>query len=163
MLVVQHANHYRPLDPDQSAIGHRRSGCDAQRLSCKAAFTEKVAGAENSDNGFFTLFGCNSEFDLAVPDVKDGIRGLALPENLALRTVLYRSVAAGDSRKNCFPIDRQDFLSFQRSLPMESSVACRAHSKLAAGIKAASRTLLLSWHFASKHEGLYVQLRTLHL
>ena len=161
MLLVEHANHYRPLDPDQSAIGHRRSGCDAQRLSCKAAFTEKVAGAENSDNGFFTLFGCNSEFDLAVPDVKDGIRGLALPENLALRTVLYRSVAAGDSRKNCFPIDRQDFLSFQRS-PQWNPLSMAAPIPSS---KYVSQPVLGAVHFprhlASNYDHAYVQFRTL--
>src|ERR1017187_5651714 len=129
MLLVEHASHYRPLDPDQSAIGHRDSRCDAQRLSCEAAFTEKVTGAEYSNDGFLTLFGCNSQLDLALPDVEDGICRLALPEDFTLRTVLHSSVAASDFFEDCFPIDRQDFLSFQCVPPMKSIVACGAHSK----------------------------------
>ena len=125
MLLVEHASHYRPLDPDQSAVGHRGSRCDAQRLTCEAAFTEKVTGVEHSDNGFLTLFGCNSHLDLALPEVEDGICGLALPEDFTLRTILYSSVAASDFSEDCFPINRQDFLSFQSSPPMESTVAWR--------------------------------------
>ena len=136
MLLVEHASHYRPLDLDQSAIGHRDSRCDAQRLSCEAAFTEKVTGAEYSNDGFLTLFGCNSQLDLALPDVEDGICRLALPEDFTLRTVLHSSVAASDFFEDCFPIDRQDFLSFQCSSPMESTAACRAHFKPEAVTKA---------------------------
>src|ERR1039458_8099196 len=129
MLLVEHASHYRLLDPDQSAVGHRDSRCDAQWLSCEAAFAEKVTGAEHSDNGFLTMFGCNRQLHLASPDVEDGICGLALPEDFTLRTVLHGSVAASDFREDCFPIDRQDFLSFQSVPPMKSIVACGAHSK----------------------------------
>src|ERR1700676_4049363 len=129
MLLAEHARHYRPLDSDQSAIGHRGSGCDAQRLPCQAAFPEKVTGAKHSDNSFLTLFGCDSQLYFAFPEVKDGIRRLPLPEDFSFCTILDSSVTAGDFGEDRFPIDRQNLLSFHSSTPMECMVACRAHFK----------------------------------
>ena len=47
MLLVEHASHQQSLDPDQSAVGHCGSRCDAEWLPCEAAFTEKVTRAEH--------------------------------------------------------------------------------------------------------------------
>src|ERR1700731_4105910 len=100
MLLVEHASHYRPLDADQYAIGHRGGRGNAQRLPCKTAFTQKVAGTEYGDNRFLTLLGYNRQLDLAFSDVEHGIRRLALRKYFTLRPVFHGGVAACDSCKD---------------------------------------------------------------
>jgi hypothetical protein len=134
MLLVEHASHYRPLDPDQSAVGHRGGRGDAQRLPRKAAFTQKVAGTEYGDNRFLTLLGYNRQLDLAFSYVEDGIRRLTLRKYFTLRAVFHSGVAAFDSCEDSFPIYRQDFLLLQCNLPTECTVACRTHTKVEAVI-----------------------------
>ena len=106
MLFVKHANHGGPLYSDQSAVGHCHSRGDAQRLSCEASFAEKVTGGEHGDNGFLPLLGCNGQLYLALPEVVDRIRRLALPEDIALGAELHCRVAPGNFREDGFPIDR---------------------------------------------------------
>lgn len=105
MLLVEHANHGRPINSDQSAVRHRHSRSNAQRLPCEAALTEKITGGEHGDNGFLPLFGCNCQLYLALPEIVDRIRRLALPEDIALRAVLHCRIAAGNFREDGFPID----------------------------------------------------------
>jgi hypothetical protein len=78
MLLVEHASHYRALDPDQCAVGHRGGRGDAQRLPRKAAFTQKIADTEYGDYRFLTLLGYDRQLDLAFSYVEHGIRTLAL-------------------------------------------------------------------------------------
>src|ERR1700732_3898857 len=129
-LLVEHASHYRPLDPDQGAVGHRGGRGNAQRLPRKTALTQKVPGTEYGDNRFLTLLGYDRQLDLAFSYVEHGIRTLALRKYFTLRAVFHGGVAARDSCEDGFPIDSQDFLLFQRDLPRECIVACRAAARL---------------------------------
>ena len=71
MLVVEDADHFGFFD-DQGGGGRDGSGgADPNGLAGEAAFAEKIAGAQDSDDGFFAGFVDDGEPDAAFLDVHD--------------------------------------------------------------------------------------------
>ena len=60
-------------------------------MAIQACFAKKLTRSEDCNDGFLALLGNNSEFYLALPDVKNSIRDLPLREyNLILAIFAYR-------------------------------------------------------------------------
>src|ERR1035441_9714662 len=119
-LLVQHARYQRLRNPDQIAICHRGSRCDAQLLTCQASLAEEVTVAQDGDDRFLALVGCHRELHLALSDVEHGIRRLSLAEDIAVRAVFNVGFPAGESSEEGFPIDRLVFLICRNNLRLAS-------------------------------------------
>jgi hypothetical protein len=66
------------LQPHNLAFGHCLGCRHAPRLSGQTTFAAEFIRTHDCDDGFLPLLGKDSNFDLAVADVKDGIRGISL-------------------------------------------------------------------------------------
>ena len=97
VLLVKHMLHQRLLDPEETAICDRYSGCHAQHLACKASLAEEVARAQCGDNRFFVLFGNNRELHLALSNIEYGLRGLSLIEDASTGSIFNNVYPATDS------------------------------------------------------------------
>lgn len=69
------------LQPHNLAFGHCLGCRHAPRLSGQTTFAAEFIRPHDCDDGFLPLLGKDSNFDLAVADVKDGIRGISLRED----------------------------------------------------------------------------------
>src|SRR5277367_1034323 len=70
-------------------------------MAVHAAFAEEMSGLQDRDDGFLTLFGQDSELDLAFLNVKNGLRDIALFEDfLVLVKVEYRFPIADFGEKD---------------------------------------------------------------
>ena len=63
------------------AFGHCLGCRHAPRLSGQTTFAAEFIRPHDCDDGFLPLLGKDNNFDLAVADVKDGIRGISLRED----------------------------------------------------------------------------------
>ena len=63
------------------AIRYCRRRRQPLRLPEQASFTEKFFGPQKCDNGFLSFLGDDGDFDLALLDIEDGVRIIALSEN----------------------------------------------------------------------------------
>jgi hypothetical protein len=78
---MEHANDGSFLEPHDLAFHHRRDRRHAQRLPRQASLAAEIAGSKDRNDCFFPLFGNNGDFDLALLDVENSVRHLALRED----------------------------------------------------------------------------------
>src|SRR5271166_2662653 len=100
------------LQPHDLAFRHCRGCRWAPQLPGQASFAAEFVRSQDCDDGFFALLGNNGDFDLAIPDIENCIRGAALYEE---RVVLFifddGSAAVFGAQKN-FRIERRLSLAF---------------------------------------------------
>ena len=87
VLFVEHAHHQQLFDLVKSTIGQRASRGHAQRPTGEASLAEELTGAQNGDDRFLALLGCDRVFHLALLDIPHGIRGVSLHIDRAVRAV----------------------------------------------------------------------------
>src|ERR1700687_2946138 len=92
------------------AIGHCGCGAQAERLPCKATFSEEIALVQNTDCGFLPDLRHNGESYLSFLDVKNSIGRVALNKNLLVLANGGDCPAAVYGRKECLGIEFAAFL-----------------------------------------------------
>jgi hypothetical protein len=114
-LFVEHANGGHFLQPREGAGGHGSAGRHALGLSGEATFAEEIAGAQHRDHRFPALCGDHGQFDLALANIKDRIRRIALGEDDFVRPVFGEGSSTthfgqeclgAKCRFRCFPFGR---------------------------------------------------------
>ena len=92
------------------AIGHCGCGAQAERLPCKATFSEEIALVQNADCGFLPDLRHNGEFYLSFLYIKNSIGRVALSKDRLLLEKSFDLSTAVDGRKECLGIEFADFL-----------------------------------------------------
>jgi hypothetical protein len=105
-LFVKYGNHFRLFKPHDRAVGYRRSARHTAGLARQASFTEEVLSPKDAYDRFFPLPGDDRKLNLALLDVKDGIRGASLGKNALFRPVLYLRSSFADFCQKRFGIER---------------------------------------------------------
>src|SRR5882672_3400159 len=98
-LVVEKADHRRFLQPHDLGFLNCLGGRNAKALPSQASLATKIAGSKYCNNRFFPPFGKHRQLYLALLDVKNSIRWLALrKDNLICSVDSYRpsSVCFGE-------------------------------------------------------------------
>src|SRR5581483_3827752 len=86
--------------------------------SNEAGFPKEVSTLQQGDHGFFALLGDDGEFDLALLDIKHGIRRATLRKDYLFLPTLQDRFAAADFGEEGFGIERPGvFGCHQRVLP----------------------------------------------
>src|SRR3981189_2619479 len=99
-LIVKHANDARFPQSHDRAFCHRPDGRDPTCLSGQAPLTAELPCSKNCDDRLLPLVGNDGNLDLALLDIEDGIRGIALREdNLILAILGYGSSLADFGEK----------------------------------------------------------------
>jgi hypothetical protein len=84
-LIMNGGDHGGLLQASYHAFVHRPGCRDAQRMAIETSFAKEVASFQDCDDCFLALLGNDGEFDLALLDVKNRVRGLSLrKDNLIL-------------------------------------------------------------------------------
>jgi hypothetical protein len=100
------------LQPHDLAFRHCHGYRWAPHLPSQASFAAEFVRPQDCDDGFFALLGNNGDFDLAIPDIENCIRGAALyEERVALFIFENGSAAVFGAQKN-FRIKRRLSLAF---------------------------------------------------
>jgi hypothetical protein len=98
----------------------------APHLPGQASFAAEFVRPQDCDDGFFALLGNNGDFDLAIPDIENCIRGAALyEERVALFIFEDGSAAVFGAQKN-FRIERRLSLAFSNVNSLHSTSFPRA-------------------------------------
>ena len=103
-LVVERANDRVLLDPHDLALRQRRRARDALGLSGQASFAAKFILPENCDHGLLAVFGNDGDLDLALLDVKNGIRDVSLREDILTLAVFGNRSSLADFGEEVFRI-----------------------------------------------------------
>jgi hypothetical protein len=77
-LVIKNPLDFRLCHSHRLAFRHCRGCRQAFRLSNQASFAHKFVWSQERDDGFLALLGYDGDFDLALPDIENRIRILAL-------------------------------------------------------------------------------------
>src|ERR1035437_4974528 len=107
---MKQTQHQQLLDPVKSAVRHRHSRGDTQRLAGQASLTEKLVVAQNADDCFIAVSGGHHEFYLALVEIPHGIRSVSLREDRAIGAEFENGFATRDSGEKCCPIDSLSLL-----------------------------------------------------
>src|ERR1700683_4950305 len=116
---MQGSNHFYFWDTRNQGLFDCRSRCDTKWMAIQTSFAEKVIRFQNSDYCFLAPLGNDSELDLGLLDVKNGIRRIALAEVdlilpiivYALSVVYFREKHLGIKRELCFAVHWRPSLS----------------------------------------------------
>src|ERR1700687_5781369 len=92
------------------AIGHCGCGAQAERLPCKATFSEEIALVQNAYCGFLPVRRHNCEFHLSFLNIKNSIGRVALSKDRLLFGKSCDLPTAVDGRKKCLGIEFVGFL-----------------------------------------------------
>jgi hypothetical protein len=120
-LTAKNPTHFQDFHPHRHAVRHRRSCCQTLWLSDQAAFTKEIVGAQEPDDGLFSLFGHYGDFDLAFFYVENCIGGVALRKELVSLSVretarplavVARKVAGSNRRAPAFAAGRWSSSTF---------------------------------------------------
>ena len=132
-LVVEHAHDGRLFDPHDDAFRHRRDRRQAQRLSGQAALAEEVPLPVERDDRFLPLLGDDADLDLALLNVKDGIRRVALREDFLILAIVRYGPPAVHGAEEGFHVERLFFLFALATTPSPSPVPFEELILLSAG------------------------------
>jgi hypothetical protein len=83
----------------------------AERLTRKAAFTEKIALPQYANGCLLAIAGYYGEFDLASLDIKHCVGGIALREDYLLLAKMQGSSALANSREEGVRVETMSLLS----------------------------------------------------
>jgi hypothetical protein len=75
----------RPVDNHATINGPRC--CDSQGMAVQTSFAKKMTGSRDCNHRLLALLGNDSELDLALLNVEDRVRDVALRENNLIRPV----------------------------------------------------------------------------
>src|ERR1700737_2002991 len=78
---MNHANDRHFRKAYRNAVGHSHARRDTHRLPAQASLAAEIAGSEDRDHRFLSLFGEHGHSDLAVLNVEYRIRGITLRED----------------------------------------------------------------------------------
>jgi hypothetical protein len=107
---VKHFHHGLLVDFHHGAIRHCGRRAKAERLPCRATFSEKIAPVQNAYCGFLPDLRHNGEFYLSFLYIKNSIGRVALSKDrLPFGKGLDLSTAV-DGRKECLSIEFDEFL-----------------------------------------------------
>src|ERR1700729_189473 len=76
-------------------------------MTIQTSFAEKVIRFQNSHDCFLAPLGNDSELDLALLDVKNGVRRIALPEHNFILSIIGNGSSAVYPREKLFGIERE--------------------------------------------------------
>ena len=94
-----------------STIGHCGCGAQAEKLPCKATFSEEIALVQNADCGFLPDFRHNGEFYLSLLYIKNSVGRIALSKDRLLFGKCFDlPTAAVDGRKERLGIEFAEFI-----------------------------------------------------
>src|ERR1700704_5395253 len=83
-LVVKRGLHGLFCNGGDDAIFDGGGGRDAQRVAVHAAFTKELAGSQNPDHGLLIMLGYYRKLNLALLNVIDRVRSVALQEHVLI-------------------------------------------------------------------------------
>src|ERR1700733_2925421 len=109
---MQGGNHCRFGDARNQGLFDCRSRCDTQRMAIQTSFAKKVARFQNTYDCFLAPLGNDGELDLAVLDVKNGTRRIALREHNFILSIIVNGSAAIYLREKHFGIERELYFAF---------------------------------------------------
>src|ERR1700737_5641781 len=95
---------------------HRSCGAQAERLPCKATFSEEIALVQNAYRGFLPVLRHNGESYLSFLYIKNSIGRIALNEDRLLLGKSCDLPAAVDGRKECLDLLCRLLLEQKKSL-----------------------------------------------
>ncbi|MGA8311510.1 MAG: hypothetical protein WB755_15875, partial [Terriglobales bacterium] len=98
------------IDSHHRAIGHCGCGAQADRLPCKATFSEEIALVQNTYGGFLPARRHNGESYLSFLYVKNSIRRVTLNKDRLLFGKSCDLSTAVHGRKECLGIEFAEFL-----------------------------------------------------
>ena len=98
-LTAKNPTHFQDFRPHRHTVRHRGSCCQTLWLSDQAALTKEIIGAQERDDGLFSLLGHYGDFDLAFFDVENCISCVALRKELVSLSVRGKSPALSSGRK----------------------------------------------------------------
>ena len=84
MFPVKHFHHGLLFDSHHGAIGHCGCGAQAERLPCKATFSEEIALVQNAYCGFLPGLRHDGESYLSFLYIKNSIGRVALSKDRLL-------------------------------------------------------------------------------
>ena len=92
-MIMQGSNHFCFGDAGNQGLFDCRRRCDPQRMAIQTSFAEKVIMFQNSHDGSLAPLGNDSELDLALLDIKNGVRRIALPEDNLILSIIGNRLA----------------------------------------------------------------------
>src|ERR1700733_12973354 len=99
---MQGSNHFCFGDARNQGLFDCRGRCDTKRMAIQTSFAEKVIRFQNSHDCFLAPLGNDSELDLALLDVKNGVRRIALPEHNFILSLIGNGSSAVYPREKLF-------------------------------------------------------------
>src|SRR5690349_13899730 len=109
---MNHANDVCLCYSHDHAFRHSGDRCQTQRLSGQAPFPKEIAGTQNCNHGFLPLLGDDGRLDLAAPNVKNGLRGVALGVDILILPIIGNGSSTVHFREKHFGIERELSFSF---------------------------------------------------
>jgi hypothetical protein len=90
---VDQTDYTRFFQPHDRTLCYCGGAGHAHRLAGQTSFAKEVAGAQDRDDRFFALLGNDGKLELACLNVEDGVRKIALREDLLvlLESVIIRA------------------------------------------------------------------------
>src|SRR5271169_3590696 len=107
---MKHFNHRLLVDFHHGAIAHGGCGAKAERLPCKATFSEEIALVQNAYCGFLPDLRHNGESYLPFLYIKNSIGRVALSKDRLPFGKSFDLSTAVDGRKECLGIEFDEFL-----------------------------------------------------
>ncbi len=94
MFCVERMKQLALFNPQDSAACNRSGSCQAERLiRSDAALAQEIAGAEQRDGCFLSLFGDHAEPRPSLLNVEDGVRWLSLRKDGLFRAIVVKGPA----------------------------------------------------------------------
>jgi hypothetical protein len=110
VFPVEHFIHGLSVNFHHGAIGHCGCGAQAERLPCKATFSEEIALVQNAECGFLPDLRHNGEFHLSFFYIKNSIGRVPLSKDRPLFGKSFDLSTAVDGRKECLGIEFDESL-----------------------------------------------------
>ena len=104
-FLMDHADNGRLFQSHDNGVRHGRDRRDALRLPGKTSLAEEFVRSKDGDDGFLALLGNDGELHLALLDVKDRIRSVALRKNDLPLAVFGDAPAVADAGEKRFRIE----------------------------------------------------------
>src|SRR5271163_4944797 len=104
-LVMKHAHNGGLVEPHDDAFRHCHYRRQAQLLARQTALAEEIPDPVAGDYRFLSLFGYYADLDVALLNEKDGIRRIALPEDLLILSIFGNGPATVNGGEKRFDVE----------------------------------------------------------
>jgi hypothetical protein len=115
-LLLKQLDHRGPSDANDRRLGHRRRGRGANRLAGETGFAKEIAGLEHGHDRGSPALRNHRQLDLALLEVVDGVRRIALGEDDLLPPVRADRASPDHSRQQGLRIEPCRLLSIHPGL-----------------------------------------------